>query len=234
MVPPMRTQAGIVLACLTIGAIGSPAVSACGDKFLLVGRGVSFRHAYAAIHPASILLVLPAKSVKSAAIRDSGLLSALKLAGHRVEVVQQPANLADVLGRSRHDIVLAERADASSAEEAAATVAQAKPSIVSVVEGASSAEAPASPGEYLLKAPQRLPQILNLLDDVMKVRRSSNAESRHRARKSRSPGAAARNPANFQGIPHDFAQAAAPVDQRLDDDDQMEWNGIEWNGWNGI
>jgi hypothetical protein len=171
MVAAMRAQAGLLLACLTIGGIGSQAVSACGDKFLLVGRGVSFRHAYAAIHPASILLVLPAKSVKSAAIRDSGLLSALKLAGHRVEVVQQPANLADVLGRSRHDIVLAERADAASAEEAAASVAQAKPSIVSVVEGASSAEAQtAPPGEYVLKAPQRLPQILNLLDDVMKAR----------------------------------------------------------------
>ncbi|MGH9139884.1 MAG: hypothetical protein ACRD2I_01950 [Vicinamibacterales bacterium] len=167
----MRTWAGLFFACLTIGAIGSQAVSACGDKFLLVGRGVSFRRAYAAIHPASILLVLPSKDVKSAAVRDSSLLSALKLAGHRVEVVQQPANLADVLGRFRHDIVLAERADASAVADAAAAAVQAKPSIVAVVEDGSSAGAQTVPqGEYVLKAPQRLAQILNLLDDVMKAR----------------------------------------------------------------
>jgi hypothetical protein len=166
----MRAWTGVLAACLTVGAIAPESVSACGDKFLLAGRGVSFRHAYAAVHPASILLVLPPRGVKNAAVRDSSLLSALKLAGHRVDVVQQPANLADVLGRSRHDIVLVERADASAAGEAAASAAQTRPSIVSVVEE-SSGQAPAAPqGEYILKAPQRLPQILNLLDDVMKAR----------------------------------------------------------------
>jgi hypothetical protein len=166
----MRTWAGVLLACLTLGATASQSLSACGDKFLLVGRGVSFRHAYAAVHPASILLVLPPKNVKFAAVRDSSLLSALKLAGHRVDVVQQPANLADALGRSRHDIVLVERADASAAGEAAASTAQTRPSIVSVVEDGSGQMPTASQGEYILKAPQRLPQILNLLDDVMKAR----------------------------------------------------------------
>jgi len=170
MVRRMRTWAGLFIAGLTIAGIGSQAVMACGDKFLLVGRGVSFGHAYAAIHPASILLVLPPKSVKSAAVRDSGLLSALKLAGHRVEVVQQPANLADVLGRSRHDIVLAERADASDVGEAAASAAQTRPSIVSVVEDPVGPSQTGSQGDYVLKAPQRLSQILSLLDDVMKAR----------------------------------------------------------------
>jgi hypothetical protein len=170
-VPPMRPWTGLFFACLTIGAIHSQAVSACGDKFLLVGRGVSFGRAYAAIHPASILLVLPAKDVKSAAVRDSSLLSALKLAGHRVEVVQQPANLAEVLGRRRHDILLAEKADASAVADAAASITQATPSIVAVVEERSTAEAESvPPGAYVLKAPQRLSQILNLLDDVMKAR----------------------------------------------------------------
>ena len=166
----MRTWAGVLVACLTIGATASQTVSACGDKFLLVGRGVSFRRVYAAVHPASILLVLPSKNVKSAAVRDSSLLSALKLAGHRVDVVQQPTNLADALGRSRHDIVLVERADASAAGEAAASTAQTRPSIVSVVEDGSGQTPAPSPGEYILKVPQRLPQILNLLDDVMKAR----------------------------------------------------------------
>jgi hypothetical protein len=122
------------LACFTVVAVGSPVAWACGDKFLLVGRGLRFDRAYAAVHPASILIVLPLKSVKSAAVRDARLLTALKMAGHRVEVVQQPANLAEILERSRHDIVLAERADASAIQSVATGGRAAKPSIIGVLE----------------------------------------------------------------------------------------------------
>src|SRR4051794_41786947 len=108
----MKTLIVSTLAVAAVAGLASPIVSACGDKFLTVGRGVRFQRAYAAIHPAAILIVLPPKSVKSAAVRDSTLATALKMAGHRVETVQQPANLAEVFARSRVDIVLAERADA--------------------------------------------------------------------------------------------------------------------------
>src|SRR5438876_11736581 len=107
----MRTWVALAVAFLTISSISSQVLSACGDKFLMVGRGVRFQRAYASIHPASILIVLPPKSVKSAAVRDSRLQTALKMAGHRVEVVQS-VSIADALVRARYDIVLAERADA--------------------------------------------------------------------------------------------------------------------------
>jgi hypothetical protein len=167
----MRKNLALALAFATIVGIGSEVVSACGDKFLLVGRGVSFQRAYAAIHPASILIVLPPKSVKSAAVRDSGLQKALKMAGHRVDVVQQPANLAEILSRSPYAIVLAERADAS-AIRAAAGDGQQNPSIVAVLEDASAADLATARQqvEYVLKTPQPVSQILNLLDDVMKAR----------------------------------------------------------------
>lgn len=152
--------------------VGSQIVSACGDKFLVVGRGVRFQRAYAAIHPASILIVLPPKSVKSAAVRDSRLQTELKMAGHRIEVVQQPANLTEVLGRSRHDIVLAEPADASAVRRLAGAGGQPQPSIVTVLEDASAVDGAAAhqQPEYVLKTPQSVSQILNLLDDVMKAR----------------------------------------------------------------
>ena len=167
----MRHSAA-ALACVAVFAIGSQVLSACGDKFLLVGRGVRFDRAYAAVHPASILIVLPQKSVKSAAVRDSRLLTALKMAGHRVEVVQQPANLSDALKRSRHDIVLAERADASAVRTAATGEGAAKPSIVGVLEDPSSSALTAARQEleYVLKTPDSLAHILNLLDDVMQAR----------------------------------------------------------------
>jgi hypothetical protein len=168
----MKTLVALILALLGIVSIGRPVVSACGDKFLSVGRGVRFQRAYAAIHPASILIVLPLKNVKPAAVRDPGLVTALKMAGHRVEVVRQPANLSEVLGRSPHDLVIAERADASALRDAAAGNGRPKPSIIAVMEQPSAAEVTAARQqlEYVLKTPQSLSQILNLLDDVMKAR----------------------------------------------------------------
>src|SRR5262245_30491342 len=168
----MRTFVALAFACLTIAATSSQVLSACGDKFLLVGRGVRFDRAYAAVHPASILIVLPLKSVKSAAVRDAQLLTALKMAGHRVDIVQQPANLADVLVRSRHDIVLAERADASAIRNVHVTDGQPTPSVVGVLEGPSSTALAAARQEleYVLTTPQSLARILNPLDDVMQAR----------------------------------------------------------------
>jgi hypothetical protein len=147
-------------------------VSACGDKFVVVGRGVRFEQAYAAIHPASILIVLPTKNVKSAAVRDSHLVTALKMAGHHVEVVQQPANLADVMGRSRRDIILVEQADASAFQEIAAPAGQPKPSIVGVLENPSPSALTEAKHqlEFVLTTPSPIARILNLMDDVMKAR----------------------------------------------------------------
>ena len=166
----MKTWVAAAVILVSVGTIGSQALSACGDKFLLVGRGVRFQRAYAAIHPASILIVLPSKSVKSAAVRDSRLQSALKMAGHRVQVVPQ-ANLADVLSRSHYDIILAERADASAIPSMASD-GQLKASVVGVLEDPSSSvlEAARQQFDAVLKVPQPLPEILRLLDDVMKIR----------------------------------------------------------------
>ena len=175
----MKARLAFVFGGLAFAVSGSQAVSACGDKFLLVGRGVRFEQAYAAIHPASILIVLPIKSVKSVAVRDSRLLTALKNAGHRVEVVQQPANLADALSRSRHDIILVERADASALHNIAPPVGQLKPSIVGVLEDPSPSALMEARRqlEYVLSTPASLAHILNLMDDVMKAR----LESAHRS-----------------------------------------------------
>jgi hypothetical protein len=175
----MKNGAAFVFSGLVLAASGSQPVSACGDKFLLVGRGVRFERAYAAIHPASILIVLPVKGVKSAAVRDSRLLTALKNAGHKVEVVQQPANLADALSRSRRDIILVERGDAAALHDIDSPVGQVKPSIVGVLEDPSpSALSDAKRQlEYVLQTPTSLGHILNLMDDVMKARLDSARRS---------------------------------------------------------
>jgi hypothetical protein len=146
-------------------------IQACGDKFLLVGRGARFQNAYAAIHPASILILVPPKSVKDAAIRDSRLLNALKMAGHRIEVVQLPASLPDVLERGRFDMILAEQADAGQVPAAAAS-GRPQASVIPVLENppADVLATAERQSEGVLRTPERLSRILSMLDDVMQKR----------------------------------------------------------------
>src|SRR5688572_31793600 len=106
----MRTMVAVAVIVL---ALGSHAVNACGDKFSLLGRGARFQNAYAAIHPARILLVVPPKSVKQAAVRDARLKTALKMAGHKVDEVSS-GELRRVSSGIRYDIILTGRADVSA------------------------------------------------------------------------------------------------------------------------
>ena len=167
----MKKRCAAAVVCLILGTLGSEGVSACGDKFLLLGRGMRFQRAYAAIHPARILLVIPPKSVKVAAVRDPRLKSALKMAGHTVDTVHS-AKLAEALAGSRYDIILAGRADAT-AIPGSLPAGSGKPSVIGVLEGSVGADVAAGRLglDAVLKTPQPLPDILRLLDDVMTARR---------------------------------------------------------------
>ena len=68
-------------------------VSACGDKFLLTGRGARLQHGYCALHPASILVYVNSKSGPAAAMRNPQFLNALKQAGHKPQVISDLARL---------------------------------------------------------------------------------------------------------------------------------------------
>ena len=167
----MNRYLAAAVVCLAVGSLGSEAVSACGDKFLLLGRGMRFQRAYAAIHPARILLVVPSKSVKVAAVRDPRLKSALENAGHKVKVVQA-AKLAEALAGARYDIILAGRAEATGIP-ASLAAGSGKPSVIGVLEDSGGADVTAGRLglDAVLKTPQPLPDILRVFDDVMTARR---------------------------------------------------------------
>jgi hypothetical protein len=166
----MTRRIAVAAGVLAAVSLCSEGLSACGDKFLLFGRGVRFQRAYAAIHPAAILIVVPPKSVKNAAVRDSRLQSALTMAGHRVDVVK-PVNLAEALARFRYDIILAERTDAMSISEGLPAGPR-KPAVVGVLEEGAAGDLAAARQRLdgVLKTPQPLKEILSLFDDVMKTR----------------------------------------------------------------
>ncbi len=70
-----------------------PAALACGDKFLMVGRGAKFQRVYASVHPGKILIFARPSTDPKAAIRDPQLHKALRQAGHAVSVIEDWALL---------------------------------------------------------------------------------------------------------------------------------------------
>jgi hypothetical protein len=96
---------GILGAIVTSGAVD---LSACGDKFLRVGK--SGRHrGYSAVHRASILIYTPTKA-KPRAISD--LEDLLNRAGHAPRSVKNGASLTQAYADAQFDLVIVAYADA--------------------------------------------------------------------------------------------------------------------------
>jgi len=115
----MRTV--LLVLGLVLGASGLvPAALACGDKFLMVGRGAKFQRAYASVHPGKILIYARPSTNAKAAIRDPQLHKALRQAGHAVSVIEDWALLEAALRTAPTDVVLVDVAEASRLKAAIA------------------------------------------------------------------------------------------------------------------
>lgn len=106
----MRMSSALV-GLLAIGAGLLPAeASACGDKFLVIGRGA--KRVQKARHPASIALYLRAGSPLPAEAKQMRLEKTLKQAGHKVEVIPGETALREAMASRRLDFVIADIGDA--------------------------------------------------------------------------------------------------------------------------
>lgn len=94
------TFALIVAACLATPA----GLGACGDKFLLVGRGLAFGRAYASLVPGSIVLYASPRANPE----QETLALHLRRAGHHVDVVATEEAFAQTLRAGQTDIVIAD------------------------------------------------------------------------------------------------------------------------------
>lgn len=78
---------------------------ACGDKLLMLGRGIKFQSKHTP-RAAAVLLYLP-ESATGLALTDPKLESALREAGHAVRAVTSRADLESALSAGTFDVVLA-------------------------------------------------------------------------------------------------------------------------------
>ena len=141
----------------------SPASEACGDKFLVIGRGV--RRVPRAAHPASILLYMKPGTQLPAAAQELRLEARLKQAGHKVEVAQDAAGLQRSLISGRFDLVIADLGEARQMHKGP------RPLVVPVAYDASEVELNAGRDEFgrVVKAPDKGLAFLAVIDDASKA-----------------------------------------------------------------
>lgn len=167
----MRAFAPILIGCAAVSLMASDALHACGDKFLLVGRGVAFRRAYAAVYPASIVVYAQPQRSAAKAIRDPRLQADLKMAGHHVLVVENDGALARALESDRVDLVLTDVADADRMSKQAID-SPSKPTVLPVMYEPTKAEEKEIEARYQcrLTSSDRADRYLVTIDNAMKAR----------------------------------------------------------------
>jgi hypothetical protein len=98
---------------MTLGASPfQPASEACGDKFLMVGRGARFQRAYASLNPGRVVIYARPSTSSRAPIRDPQLHRVLRQAGHAVSVIEDFALLEQALRTVPVDTLLVDAAEA--------------------------------------------------------------------------------------------------------------------------
>jgi hypothetical protein len=143
-------------------------VLACGDKFVVLGRGARFQRINASLHPASILIYMNPRSHVPAADKEFQLQSTLKLAGHKAAVVEDRSGLDRALKSGKYDLVLSDLSDAAMVEPQAQAAAS-KPAVIPVVYNPTGAELVAAEKQYscIVKASQKNHDLLAVIDEAM-------------------------------------------------------------------
>jgi hypothetical protein len=96
---------GLVAVIATAVSQGGVPLHACGDKLMMLGRGIRFQSKHTP-RAAAVLLYLP-ESATGQALTDPKLESALREAGHAVRAVTSPLDLETALRSGTFDVVLA-------------------------------------------------------------------------------------------------------------------------------
>ena len=177
----MRRPVAFFAVVAGIWLLGRADAQACGDKFLVVGRGVKYSRAHVAVHPASILIYMNPASRIPAAAKDVQLESNLKQAGYKVQSVGDAAGLASALKSTKYDLVLADIADSPGLEKEVASQPM-RPVVVPVLYQPTTAELAAAKKEYgcAMQAPSK--DYMSTIDEIV-ARKTKETEAKAAATK---------------------------------------------------
>ena len=108
-----RRRVGALVVVLAVAMTGD--LFACGDKFLVGGRGTRYQRPKSA-RAASVLIYADPASAVAASLKKAKVESLLKLEGHRATNVQTLDQLSNVMSSGRFDVILTANSDSASVE----------------------------------------------------------------------------------------------------------------------
>lgn len=110
----MKRKMGFVALVAAAGLLTGADLLACGEKYLIAGRGTRYQRPKNARAASILIYTNPATGLEAALGKSE---SVLKREGHRFTTVATPDQLSAILASGRFDVVLAASGDATSIEE---------------------------------------------------------------------------------------------------------------------
>jgi hypothetical protein len=153
-------------ALLTIASPSLQNANACGDKFLVIGRGLRYERVYAAQHPGSILIYNDRNLVDPKASSD--LENVLKKAGHKVQAVENVNAMNEALKSSKFDLVVIDLNDVAALEPQI-VASPSNPAVLPVIYNRTGSEVSSAEKQYdcILKASGKNNDALKVVDAAM-------------------------------------------------------------------
>jgi hypothetical protein len=167
-----------------IGLLFGVDLLACGDKYLVLGRGTRFQRGARVHVPAAILVYANPASALPKALSNLPVESVLHKAGHRSTSVANINELDRALRQGKFDLVLADIAD-SDAVKARVSQGIDAPLVVPVIYNPTGEELKQAKKQYacILKSPTRDDSFLDVIDDAVAMRVKARPKSNDKAAK---------------------------------------------------
>ncbi len=165
-----RMMSGLLLAGAAL--LMARDAGACGDKFLVIGRGVRQQRAQGAVQRASILLYRDVEGRLQAALREQKVEVHLKLAGHTLRSVEGRSQLTEQLASGKYDIVLASLSEMTAIEQAVGS-GPTRPFLLPVIYNPTGEELKEAEAEFscVMSSPSTKKHYLAVIDEAMVLRK---------------------------------------------------------------
>ena len=142
---------------------------ACGDKFLVAGRGTRYQRPKNA-RAASVLIYANPSTGLQAALKKVPVESVLKHEGHRSTTVETPDQLSAILASGHFDVVLVSSGDAAAVEELLGRGANAPVMVAFCVKSAGPEQPASDKAASCLKTPPKEHSLLEAIDKAVEQR----------------------------------------------------------------
>ena len=109
----LRQRFGVLIVILAVGMTGD--LFACGDKFLVGGRGTRYQRPKNA-RAATVLIYADPASPVAVSLKKAKVESLLKLEGHRATRVQTLDQLSTVASSGHFDVILTPNSDSANVQ----------------------------------------------------------------------------------------------------------------------